>query len=320
MAGVQVIEFSMMDKRKYFPLTLASGTTIRSLLYPLSLIKTRLQMQRHRSLYSGLYDACKKIVANEGVRGLYRGFWVNTSSTIPQMLYITTYESVRQVLLDHTFVTNGTIRAFIAGGCASVASQTFIVPIDVVTQHLMMLGKGLDRRASKQHMPELDPLKIPAEAANSRMGATKAVVAAVYRAHGVRGFYRGYVASLLVYAPNSALWWFFYDHYTAVLASWSPSDVPRLAIQCFAAPLAGCTASILTNPLDITRTRIQVKGRGTIISTMGQLWHEEGLSIFGKALSVRLVQTSIFSFSIVLGYETVKRLSLLDEYKQDVRW
>lgn len=32
------------------------------------------------------------------------------------------------------------IRALIGGGCASVVSQTIVVPFDIISQHLMVLG------------------------------------------------------------------------------------------------------------------------------------------------------------------------------------
>ena len=37
-----------------------------------------------------------------------------------------------------------------------------------------------------------------------------------------------------------------------------PDWLPRLGVQCMAAPLGGITVSFLTNPLDIIRARIQV--------------------------------------------------------------
>ena len=43
-----------------------------------------------------------------------------------------------------------------------------------------------------------------------------------------------------------------------LLAGLSPEWVPRLALQCVAGPLAGCTATIITNPFDVSRTRVQV--------------------------------------------------------------
>jgi solute carrier family 25 protein 44 len=50
------------------------------------------------------------------------------------------------------------------------------------------------------------------------------------------------------------------------------------------------------------------------------LWVEEGLRMFSKGLSARLIQSATFSFSIILGYETIKRVSVNDEYKKYVRW
>ena len=63
----------------------------------------------------------------------------------------------------------------------------------------------------------------------------------------------------------------------------------------------------------------QVK-RKSFRQTCVQLWQEEGYNMFYKGLSARLVQSSMFSFFIILGYETIKRISLLDEYKDNVRW
>ena len=46
--------------------------------------------------------------------------------------------------------------------------------------------------------------------------------------------------------------------YVELLASVAPLWVPRLALQCIAAPLGGITAAMITNPLDVSRARIQV--------------------------------------------------------------
>ena len=39
------------------------------------------------------------------------------------------------------------------------------------------------------------------------------IIKQVYKQDGVRGFYRGYFASICTYVPNSALWWSFYHFY-----------------------------------------------------------------------------------------------------------
>src|SRR5690349_5573399 len=72
---------------------LAIGTTLGFLvdevcLYPIDLIKTRLQVQS--SVYSTPYprykhtwDAFRSIIHQEGFRALYQGFWVSSAAFIP---------------------------------------------------------------------------------------------------------------------------------------------------------------------------------------------------------------------------------------------
>ena len=79
---IRTIEWEMMDKRKFFPMSMASSFTVRCFLYPLTLVRTRLQVQYHTDLYTGTFDAFRKIVRSEGVRGLYRGFWVSAFQVI----------------------------------------------------------------------------------------------------------------------------------------------------------------------------------------------------------------------------------------------
>lgn len=52
---INTIEWDMMDKSKFFPLSMLSSFTVRCCLYPLTVIKTRLQVQRHDQMYKGKY-------------------------------------------------------------------------------------------------------------------------------------------------------------------------------------------------------------------------------------------------------------------------
>uniref|UniRef100_A0A2A4J4L7 LIM zinc-binding domain-containing protein n=1 Tax=Heliothis virescens TaxID=7102 RepID=A0A2A4J4L7_HELVI len=101
----------------------------------------------------------------------------------------------------------------------------------------------------------------------------------------------------------------------------APSWVSTLLIQCAAGTLGGFTTTFLTNPLDIVRARLQVEGVGTMKDIFKTLWAEEGLlGLYFKGLSARLVQSACFSFSIILGYESIKRVALAEEFKPRVRW
>jgi len=208
--SITVVELNMMDKRMYFPLTALSSLTIRSILYPFTLVKTRLQLQRRRSVYTSLYDAFRKIAATEGPRGLYRGFWISNLMIFSQMSYIGTYEFVRTYLAQQTPLTDQRVRSLLAGSCASVVGQTLIVPIDVVSQHLQLLGLGV-QQSRKGHVSQY--IVIPSVAGRSRFFAAQAIITALYQQEGLRGFYKGYAASLMTYMPGSAMWWLFYDVY-----------------------------------------------------------------------------------------------------------
>lgn len=48
------IEWDMMDKTKFLPLSMLSSFCVRCALYPLTLIKTRLQIQKHGEMYKGM--------------------------------------------------------------------------------------------------------------------------------------------------------------------------------------------------------------------------------------------------------------------------
>lgn len=65
---------------------------------------------------------------------------------------------------------------------------------------------------------------------------------------------------------------------------------------------------------------MQVQRTDSMLKTFRLLWNEEGARMFSKGLSARLVQSVCFSFSIILGYETIKRISVRQEYKDMVRW
>lgn len=51
---IRTIEWDMMDKKKFFPLSMLSSFSVRCCLYPLTVIKTRLQLQRHGEVYRGI--------------------------------------------------------------------------------------------------------------------------------------------------------------------------------------------------------------------------------------------------------------------------
>jgi solute carrier family 25 protein 44 len=260
-----------------------------------------------------MFDAYGKIYRYEGIAGLYKGFWVSSVQIVSGVVYISIYEGIRHLLAQRN--VDSRVRALVAGGTASVFSQTIIVPFDVLSQHLMMMGVH-----SNGNKEAFDTLRLALKPGTSKFTITLEIAKEIYRQDGIAGFYRGYLASLANYVPNSALWWGFYQFYQDELHNIMPSWVSHLFIQTMAGTLGGFSTVIITNPLDIVRARLQVQRLESMRQAFKDLWVEEGLRMFSKGLSARLIQSATFSFSIILGYETIKRVSVNDEYKKYVRW
>ncbi|XP_068977318.1 solute carrier family 25 member 44 [Bombus flavifrons] len=319
---IRTIEWDMMDKTKFFPLSMLSSFSVRCCLYPLTVIKTRLQIQKHNNMYNGMLDACRKIYKVEGIGGLYRGFWISSIQIVSGVFYVSTYEGMRHMLGQNHVIGNidSRVKALIAGGAASLVGQTIVVPFDVLSQHLMVLGINYNKHGRYIDQMGINPLGLILQPGKTRTQISTDIIRLIYQRDGYRGFYRGYVASLCAYVPNSALWWGLYTSYQDELIRLFPEWVSHLFIQAIAGTLGGFTTTIITNPLDIVRARLQVQRLDSMFNTFKVLWVEERLQMFTKGLSARLVQSACFSFSIILGYETIKRFSIIEEYKGYIRW
>ncbi|TRX90445.1 hypothetical protein FHL15_008614 [Xylaria flabelliformis] len=83
----------------------SSGAFGASVVYPLNVLRTRLQTQgtsMHPARYTGIWDVAHKTVQNEGFRGLYKGLMPNLLKVAPA-LSITwmVYEKAKQVMHLH---------------------------------------------------------------------------------------------------------------------------------------------------------------------------------------------------------------------------
>lgn len=202
---IRTIEWDMMNKTKFFPLSMLSSFTVRCCLYPLTVIKTQLQVQFRNDIYKGMFDAAYKIYKAEGVPGLYRGFWISSVQIVSGVFYISTYEGVRHILTQKG--CGPRTKALLAGGCASLIGQTMIVPFDVISQHSMVLGMAAQGKG------DVNPLGIAFDPKKGRYKVNIEIAKEILKKDGFIGFYRGYTASLMAYVPNSAMWWAFYHLY-----------------------------------------------------------------------------------------------------------
>ncbi|OIW25790.1 mitochondrial carrier [Coniochaeta ligniaria NRRL 30616] len=79
-----------------------SGATGATIVYPLNVLRTRLQTQgtaMHPPTYTGIWDVAQKTVRNEGFRGLYKGLTPNILKVAPALsITWVVYENTKKLL------------------------------------------------------------------------------------------------------------------------------------------------------------------------------------------------------------------------------
>lgn len=88
-------------------------------------------------------------------QGLYKGFVTTSIGSLPtQFVYLTTFEFARAHIphqksnsnLCNLFIlSQGYLSTFLAGGVASLASTAFSVPLDVISQRLMVQDGNINQ-------------------------------------------------------------------------------------------------------------------------------------------------------------------------------
>lgn len=95
-------EFGAPGNLSVLAMGAVSGSIGASTVYPINLVRTRLQTQgtaAHPATYTGFLDCYKKTVAREGYRGLYRGLFPNLMKVAPSVaISYVVYERAKRFL------------------------------------------------------------------------------------------------------------------------------------------------------------------------------------------------------------------------------
>lgn len=316
---LNVIEWHHMNLALFYPAALGSTWTVRTCLYPLGVLRSRLQLQKQHTVYTSTWNAFTSIFKQEGIAGLFRGFWVTIPQVGTSFIYTTVYEKLRAVLQHDYGVRSTAGISSISGGAASFSTQIIFVPTDIIAQYMMIYYKA------EKFIPGHDKAVINyvLNEKNSRLTLGLKFVKAIYKVDGLKGFYRGFWASSCIYVPYCLVFWPSY-YWAQDFCKWvrphSVKDSGRLLMdQAVSAFVGGICATLCTNPFEMFRIRVQVH-RSTYKETLSRMLRDEKYHIFTKGLTPRLVSNSIYTCVVMVGYEIVKRLCVLPEYKDRVKW
>ncbi|KAJ1487977.1 mitochondrial carrier domain-containing protein [Baffinella frigidus] len=223
----------------------SAGVVARLVCHPIDTIRSQVAVQTSATR-APIVSALTRTLQAEGVAGLYRGIGIAAVGSAPALaLYFTTYEVAKERLRKVPGLSGETsfIADFGAGFVAETVACILFVPIDLVKERLQV-------QASLQ-------------GAASYKGSVHAI-RTVIRAEGVRGIYRGYLATLASFGPFSGLYFLFYEEIkrssellrrSRVGADSEPS--PHMAFVNGAG--AEALAGFLTNGFDMAKLRLQVQ-------------------------------------------------------------
>lgn len=226
----------------------AAGAVIaNTLVYPLDLIKTRLQVQVKRSKtsndpnpadyehYDGAIDAIQKVVAKEGVSGLYAGMagsLLGVAST--NFAYFYWYTIVRSLYMARRVsqAPAGTAVELSLGAVAGALAQLFTIPVAVVTTRQQTMSK------------------------EERKGMIATGMDVINGEDGWTGLWRGLRASLVLVINPSIT----YGAYQRLRESLYPGKKTLKPWEAFLlGSLSKMLATIATQPLIVAKVGLQSK-------------------------------------------------------------
>ncbi|GMH44368.1 hypothetical protein BSKO_12302 [Bryopsis sp. KO-2023] len=190
--------------QKYFPkdknVTTGSGDLTRRFIsgglagmvgtavaYPLDLVRTRLAVQTTSMYYQGIRNSLQTIIADEGIRGLYKGLGGSLLQVGPNLaINYCAYETLRSYWMTQHPDRNspGLFGSLLCGGLSGFVSSSATFPIDLVRRRMQLQGqRGLARQYTGY-----------AHAARE-----------ILRTSGWRGFYTGIVPEYCKVMPGVAI-------------------------------------------------------------------------------------------------------------------
>uniref|UniRef100_A0A8C7L1D6 Solute carrier family 25 member 12 n=1 Tax=Oncorhynchus kisutch TaxID=8019 RepID=A0A8C7L1D6_ONCKI len=273
--GSRSVLLQVAESAYRFSLGSIAGATGATAVYPIDLVKTRMQNQRSTGsfvgelMYKNSFDCAKKVLRYEGFFGFYR-----VSLLIPPL-------SLPPLSLNPPFLMSPMSLSPQAGGSQVV----FTNPLEIVKIRLQVAGEITTG-------PRISALS-------------------VIRDLGLFGLYKGAKACFLRDIPFSAIFFPVYAHTKAQFAD----EQGRLgALQLLAAgAIGGIPAASLVTPADVIKTRLQVAARAGQTTYTGvtdcfrKIMHEEGFRALWKGAGARMCRSSPQFGVTLVTYELLQR-------------
>eukprot|EP01064_Diplonema_japonicum_P024734 TRINITY_DN3540_c1_g1_i2.p1 TRINITY_DN3540_c1_g1~~TRINITY_DN3540_c1_g1_i2.p1 ORF type:complete len:313 (+),score=45.23 TRINITY_DN3540_c1_g1_i2:47-940(+) len=252
-----------------------AGMSEHIVMYPMDTIKTKLMSRNVGWKYSGATHCAKKIIKNEGFRGMYRGLGPAFASAVPaHAALFSSYEFVKKG--SEPYVSED-ISLLLGAGAATCLHDTVSVPFDVVKQRLQ-----------EQH---------------TQHGSAIRCFKYILKTEGPSAFTRSLPATYLLNFPAQAVHWLTYE----TAKKYTGKEIEeRVAMDYFiCGAFAGICTAVVTNPLDLVRTRIQL-GESSYKNTIKDVYTTHGITGFWRGCIPRMAFQAPSAALTMTSYEVTK--------------
>eukprot|EP01038_Epipyxis_sp_PR26KG_P006067 gene6067-8352_t len=269
-----------------------SGLVGRLICHPIDTCKAKIQFDDKSSRYFG--QVLKRTLSTEGFGGLYRGIGAAVIGGVPGVcIYITTYEWFKTYTESKNLIHNEFTVYLLGGLVAEAACCLVFVPVDVVKERLQVQSIQTSMGSHPKYNGSFDGFRT------------------IMRNEGIRGLYKGYVATMMSFGPFSAFYFLFFEETkkyirrrsTTALDSSSTLSLFENLFCVFidrysytylksSSSIAGGVASIITNPLDLVKLRLQVsrdKLNGGVSQIALHIFRQDGISGFFRGSAARVM-------------------------------
>ncbi|XP_033214379.1 mitochondrial glutamate carrier 1-like isoform X1 [Belonocnema kinseyi] len=257
-----------------------------SVVFPLDLVKTRLQNQvigpKGEKMYSSMFDCFKKTYAAEGYFGMYKGSAVNILLITPEKaIKLAANDVFRHQLTPGPGQNLSLIREMLAGGSAGACQIVITTPMELLK--IQMQDAGRVASAAKTAGKEVPKI--------SAWSLTKNL----FKKRGILGLYQGTGATALRDITFSVIYFPLFANLNAL----GPKREDGSSVfwcSFVSGCVAGSTAALAVNPFDVIKTRLQAINKAPgeptydgVLDCIGKTLKNEGPTAFFKGGACRMM-------------------------------
>lgn len=306
----------MADKQISMPAKLINGGVAGLIgvtcVFPIDLAKTRLQNQQNGSrLYTNMSDCLIKTIRSEGYFGMYRGAAVNLTLVTPEKAIKLAANDFFRFHLSKDGQKLTLPREMLAGCGAGMCQVIITTPMEMLKIQLQDAGRI---EAQRKLMPQAVIPEGPVEVKSpTAMQLTRQLL----KEKGIAGLYKGLGATLLRDVPFSIIYFPLFANLNNLGKRGADGPAP-FYVSFISGCVAGSTAAVAVNPVDVIKTRLQSLTRGSqedtysgVTDCIRKILRNEGPSAFLKGAYCRaLVIAPLFGIAQVVYFLGVGELIL----------